>query len=261
MAAILGPALGGLLVAATGAPAAFILNAATFTVSGVALSAMTRRAHVAQPGAETYWETLKGGARTLAQRPAIASLLGAFAVANLFLAPIPVLLPVFSRDVFAAGASGLGMLEGALGVGMIAAALVLVRRGDVRRKVALIALSFALQGVCLALMGLKPHFTGFLVGLFVLGAALSALNIVTIAAFQRAVPAEQLGRFMGLLTAVALGVMPASYALVGVLASRVPPASIFAASGVMLALVGLLLPLLPGVKAFDTGETPVAIEA
>ncbi|HEY9898149.1 MAG TPA: MFS transporter [Pantanalinema sp.] len=259
MAAILGPALGGLLVAATGAPSAFLLNAATFTVSGVALMAMSRRSHVVPPQGESYWETLKGGARTLSERPAIASLLGAFAVANLFLAPIPVLLPVFARDVFRAGASGLGMLEGALGVGMIAAALVLVKRGDVGRKIALIAGSFVLQGACLALMGLMPQFVGFLGGLFILGAALSALNIVTLAAFQRAVPVEQMGRFMGLLTAVVLGVMPASYALVGVLAARVPPSAIFTASGVMLALVGALLPLLPGVRGFETmSEAPAA---
>lgn len=261
MAAILGPALGGLLVAATGAPSAFSLNAVTFAVSAIALGAMSRRARVAPPEGESYWDTLKGGVRTLKERPAIASLLGAFAIANLFLAPIPVLLPVFAKDVFATGASGLGVLEGSLGVGMIAAALVLVRRGDVGRKIALIAGSFALQGVCLALMGLNPQFVGFLGGLFVLGAALSALNIVTIAAFQRAVPADQMGRFMGLLTAVALGIMPASYALVGVLATRVPPSVIFAVSGVMLALVGALLPLLPGVRGFDAPERPAALEA
>lgn len=261
MAAILGPALGGLLVAAAGAPAAFLLNAATFTLSGVALVAMHRRPVTAPPQGESYWDTLKGGVQTLKERPAIASLLGAFAIANLFLAPIPVLLPVFAKDVFSRGASGLGMLEGALGVGMIAAALVLVRQGEVSRKVALIAGSFVLQGVCLALMGLKPQFFGFLGGLFLLGAALSALNIVTIAAFQRAVPAEQMGRFMGLLTAVALGVMPASYALVGVLATRVAPSVIFAVSGIMLALVGALLPMMPGVRGFDGGEQPAPLEA
>ncbi|MNY73323.1 hypothetical protein D3C86_2120940 [compost metagenome] len=64
---------------------------------------------------------------------------------------------------------------------------------------------------------------------------------------------------MGLLTAVVLGVMPASYALVGVLAARVSPSAIFTVSGVMLSLVGALLPLLPGVRGFEAmNEAPAA---
>lgn len=245
---ILGPALGGALVAALGAQAAFGLNAVTFLISALALFAIRHRPGPMPAAGESYWRTLAGGAALLRERPGIASLLAGFAVANLFLAPIPVLLPVFARDVFRAGASGLGMLEGALGAGMILAALVLARRGEVGRKVALITGSFVVQGVMLLGMGLRPSFYGFVVGLAVLGAALSALNIVVVAAFQRSIPGEQLGRFMGLLTAIVLGVMPLAYALVCMLATRVAPERLFWVSGVALALVGLGLFGMPGVR-------------
>lgn len=250
-AGILGPALGGTLVAALGAQAAFGLNALTFVVSTVAMLLVRHRHQPTLADGETYWQTLAGGAAVLRERPAIASLLASFAVANLFLAPIPVLLPIFAKDVFHAGAWGLGVLEGALGLGMVASALVLARRGDVGRKVALIAGSFVLQGGMMVAMGLVPSFYGFAAGLFVLGAALSALNIVVVAAFQRAIPGAQLGRFMGLLTAIVLGVMPLSFALVGTLALSVPPTRLMLASGVLLALVGALLPLMPGVRDFE----------
>lgn len=248
---ILGPALGGALVAAVGAQAAFGLNAVTFLVSALVLLAMRYRPQPRQAAGESYWQTLAGGAAILRERPGIASLLGGFAIANLFLAPIPVLLPVFAKDVFQAGASGLGMLEGALGAGMIVAALVLARRGDVGHKVALISGSFVLQGVMMLAMAARPTYLGFLVGLFVLGAALSALNIVVVAAFQRSIPGEQLGRFMGFLTAIVLGVMPLSFALVGMLATRMPPERILLASGAALALVGLGLFLMPGVRDLE----------
>lgn len=257
-AGILGPAIGGALVAALGAQAAFGLNAVTFLVSAVVLLAMRYRARPSATAGESYWQTLAGGAAILKERPGIASLLGGFAIANLFLAPIPVLLPVFAKDVFQKGASGLGLLEGALGVGMIAAALLLARRGDVKRKVALISGSFVLQGAMLVLMAVRPSFFGFLAGLCVLGAALSALNIVVVAAFQRSIPGEQLGRFMGLLTAIVLGVMPLSFALVGGLATRVSPDRLFLASGVALVLVGVGLFAMPGVREL---EAPKAASA
>lgn len=254
-AGILGPALGGALVAAIGAQAAFGLNALTFLASALLLAAMRYRPGPSAAAGESYWQTLAGGATILKERPGIASLLGGFAVANLFLAPIPVLLPVFAKDVFRSGASGLGVLEGALGVGMVLAALLLARRGDVERKVALITGSFVLQGAMLVLMAVRPNFYGFVVGLAVLGAALSALNIVVVAAFQRSIPGEQLGRFMGLLTAIVLGVMPLSFALVGVLASHVAPERLFLASGAALVLVGLGLFVMPGVRELEGVST------
>lgn len=250
-AGILGPALGGALVAAIGAQAAFGLNALTFLVSALLLLLMRHRSQLVPTAGESYWQTLAGGAAILRDRPAIASLLGSFAIANLFLAPIPVLLPLFAKDVFKAGASGLGMLEGALGAGMILAAVVLARQGDVPRKVVLISGSFVLQGAMMLTMAVRPTFYGFMVGLFVLGAALSALNIVVVAAFQRSIPGEQMGRFMGFLTAIVLGVMPLSFALVGVLAARVPPDRILLASGAALALVGLGLVWMPGVRGLE----------
>ncbi|HEY9856454.1 MAG TPA: MFS transporter [Stenomitos sp.] len=255
-AGILGPALGGALVAALGAQAAFGLNALTFLVSAIVLLAMRHQPGPMPASGESYWQTLAGGAAILRERPGIASLLASFAIANLFLAPIPVLLPVFAKDVFHAGASGLGMLEGTLGAGMIVAALVLARRGDVSRKVALISGSFVLQGAMMLMMALRPSFYGFGVGLAVLGGALSALNIVVVAAFQRSIPGEQLGRFMGLLTAIVLGVMPLSYALVGVLATRVPPERLLLASGMALALVGLGLLGMPGVRDLERHVIP-----
>lgn len=255
-AGILGPALGGLLVAGFGAPAAFGANAASFALSAVLLASMRRQPAPKSLRAESYLDSLRAGLGCLRSRPALTSLLGAFAVANLFLAPIPVLLPVFARSVFACGASGLGYLEGALGCGMVASALFLSRGKDIRHKVALIALSFVVQGGFLAGMGLHPDFNGFLVGLFALGSALSALNVVCLSAFQRAIPGEQLGRFMGLLGAIVLGVMPLSYAAVGLLSARYSAGSLWAVSGALLILVGVFLTMLPGLRGFEAEIAP-----
>lgn len=255
-AAVLGPALGGVLVAALGAPWGFAVNGLSFAISALALARLGSAPRPTGSGGASYLESLREGFEVLRARPAIASLLAAFAIANVFLAPIPVLLPIFARERFHAGAWGLGLLEGALGGGMMLAALVLARRAEVRRKTVLIAGSFALQGLCLAGMGLSPSMGSFAGGLAILGASLSALNVVVLSAFQRAIPQEQLGRFMGLLTSIVLGIMPLSYGLAGMLATRVPPEGILAFSGLMLVAVGLSLPLMPGVSGLEREVGP-----
>lgn len=259
-AAVLGPAVGGLIVATLGATAGFAGNALTFVISGLALMAMQARPAAPAAQAGSFWASVQEGLAMLRSRPAIASLLCAFAVANVFLAPIPVLLPLFARDVFHAGAGGLGLLEGALGGGMLLAALVLTRMREVQHKVALISGSFALQGLCMLGMGLSPALAGFAIALAVLGAALSTLNVVVLAAFQRAIPGEQLGRFMGLLMSIVLGIMPLSYGLAGLLATWIAPGHLMLASGAMLVLVAVGLPWLPGISRFQA-ETALAPEA
>lgn len=242
---ILGPALGGVLVAAFGAHLGFLGNAVTFLVSTLSLAMMSPSPIAPRAGGETYLESLKGGITTLKTRPAIATLLVAFAVCNIFLAPLSVLLPIFASQVFHRGAWGLGILEGALGLGMMVAAFTLAGASRVAAKVPFIGLSMGLQGFAMLAMGMFPSFYGFLPGLFLLGLALGALNIVAITTFQSAIPPEQLGRFMGLLSSVVIGIMPLSFAAAGLLASRFHAAALWIMSGIALAALGASLPFLP----------------
>lgn len=252
--AILGPALGGMLVAAFGSPLGFLGNAVTFLISTVSLALMTPHVSPKASG-EAYLASLKGGVATLKTRPAIATLLAAFAVSNIFLAPLSVLLPVFASQVFHKGAWGLGILEGALGSGMMVAAFALAGAGRVRAKVPFIGLSMGIQGLSLLAMGMFPCFYNFLPGLFLLGLALGALNIVAVTTFQTAIQPELLGRFMGFLSSVVIGIMPLSYAAAGMLAGRFPAADLWIMSGLMLAALGVSLPFLPSLGRLELETT------
>lgn len=250
-AMVLGPALGGVLLAWLGVPAAFLANAVCYLVSGACLLALrlSRRAEAA-PG-ESVWRQLLGGFDVLKESRAVATLLALFAVANFFLVPVTVFLPYYAKEVFRVGAGGLGMLEGAIGAGMIVGAVVLMRRGAVSRRRLVIQAGVAVPGLCLALMGLWERFPAFLGALFLLGAALSVLNVVSMTYFQETVPPAKLGRFMGLLMTLIMALMPLSYAAAGLATLGIEAGAVMLGSGAVLMVLGLCLPLIRALRSLD----------
>ncbi len=259
-ALVFGPALGGALLATIGAPAAFLATAITYGLSSLCMLAfrLERRASAPNaseaPAAPHLLQELVGGFAVLRENRTIATLLGLFAVANFLLVPITVFLPYYAKEVFAVGAGGLGMLEGSIGVGMIVGAVALIRKGDVKRRRRAIQCGLAIPGLALVGMGLWAYFPGFLVALFILGAALSVMNVVSMTYFQENVPPERLGRFMGLLMTIIMALMPLSYAAAGLATLGIPAGSLMTAAGALLLLLGLGLPLLGSLKPLAIGE-------
>ncbi|MFN3429748.1 MAG: MFS transporter, partial [Candidatus Sericytochromatia bacterium] len=74
-AGLLGPALGGAIVAVIGAGGAFGLNALSFLLSAVALIGIAFPPPPAAADRETFAESLRGGFRVLGAQPTIAGLL------------------------------------------------------------------------------------------------------------------------------------------------------------------------------------------
>jgi MFS family permease len=256
-ALVFGPALGGAMLALMGAPAAFLTTASTYAISAVCMLALRLKRRVAAAAPESEGshplKELLGGFSVLREHPAIATLLGLFAVANFLLVPVTVFLPYYAKDVFAVGAGGLGMLEGSIGVGMIVGALALMRSGSVSRRRLAIQCGLVIPGMALGFMGLWPSYGGFLGALLVLGIALSVMNVVSMTFFQENVPPERLGRFMGLLMTLIMALMPLSYGAAGLATLGVPAGSIMTGGGIALVILGLALPLFRSLGPLEEG--------
>jgi MFS family permease len=260
-ALVFGPALGGAMLAMMGAPAAFLTTAVTYALSSFCMLAIRLKRRAPQPPTEATGipqapespvraalTELVGGFAVLKENPAIATLLGLFAVANFLLVPVTVFLPYYAKEVFAVGAGGLGMLEGSIGVGMMIGALALMRSGSVKNRRLAIQCGLAIPGLSLLLMGVWATYPGFLAALLVLGAALSVMNVVSMTFFQENVPPDRLGRFMGLLMTIIMALMPLSYGAAGLASLGVPAGCIMAAGGLALVILGLSLPLFRALK-------------
>lgn len=123
VARAIGPALGGMVIAAAGSGTAFLLNALSFF--GVIL-VLYRWKRPTPERIETgaLWDAVRGGIRYVRQSSVVKSVLirtGAFSVGAIALLA---LLPILARPF---GASGYGLLLGCFGGGALAGATILPR--------------------------------------------------------------------------------------------------------------------------------------
>jgi len=153
---IVGPVLGGVVVAATSAGVALLIDAcgALILLAAVLMSvprAVNDRELRRPASRESGW-------RILRRRPVAARLLVVAFLFNFLYMPIEVALPLYVRGTLGAGASALGLLWGALGVGaFIGAALVNQLRNLPQRHV-LIAI-IGLWAVCPIMLAFSGQLT------------------------------------------------------------------------------------------------------
>jgi DHA3 family macrolide efflux protein-like MFS transporter len=120
-----GPLLGGVLVAATGPDAAYVINAITFLVSAALLTRIPGRLlqAVAAAAGRGYWRDLADGFALIRGSRALLTILAAWNVVMLATAGANVSEVVLAKDALSSGDFGYGLLVGATGVGLAAGSL------------------------------------------------------------------------------------------------------------------------------------------
>jgi MFS family permease len=189
MARAVGPAIGGVVVAAINAGAVFIANAVSFLGVMAVLLRWKRPQQESALGAEHVTHAIETGVRYVRHSPRLRSVLTRTLSFCLFSSALWALLPVVAHDRLGLGSGGYGLLLGAVGVGAVAGAFVLAEaraRWSADRVVAAATLAFALVVVTLA----WSTSTVLVAGALVIGGAswiavLSSLN----ASAQVALPA------------------------------------------------------------------------
>lgn len=192
-ATILGPALGGIIYAASRGPST--VYAVAMVMAIVALSCTLRikteeRARAREPVNLT---TVLAGLRYIwREKVVLGSIsLDLFAV---FLGGAVALLPVYAKEILKTGPWGLGLLRTAPGVGAAAMAIFLAHR-PLRRKAGLtMLLCVGGFGLFTILFGLSHSLVLSLIALFLVGATDMVSVIVRAVLIQVATPDEMRGR-------------------------------------------------------------------
>jgi MFS family permease len=162
---IVGPAIGGLLVAHTGLFVTYLIDAASFIISLVALLMMS---HIPKPEVETDEPILASLTQGLRYAVSRQELVGTYVVdfvAMIFGMP-NALFPAIAQSF--GGAKALGLLYSAPAVGALVVSLLSGSAGRVKRHGAAIAISAVLWGVAIIGFGLS---TNFMLALFFLALA------------------------------------------------------------------------------------------
>jgi MFS family permease len=232
-----GPALGGLLLAATSSGVVFAATAATFLwsallVRGIRAPAAPGRA-VGRRGAAR--EAFAGFGAILGGRD-VRLIVGLYAAQTLLAGALNVLVVVAAIELLQLGTGGVGFLYSAVGIGgLVGVALTFALVGR-RRLAADFGVGIVLWGFALVLVGLWPEPALALLFLGLLGVGNTLVDVAGVTLMQRAVPEEVLARVFGALESVLVGTLAIGALLAPVLIDLL---------GIRTALVvtGALLPL------------------
>ncbi|MBK8026773.1 MAG: MFS transporter [Chloroflexi bacterium] len=177
VSAILGPAIGGFLIALTGGAAAvYIVNAAAgLVLIGAVLTIHIRQAESA-PADESPFQALRGGVRFLRGAPIILGAISLDMFAVLFGGAV-YLLPVFATDILHVDATGLGILRAAPSIGAITMAMFLARRAPFEHAGRTLLWAVAGFGVVTIIFGFSTSFW-LSVAMLALSGALDNISVV-----------------------------------------------------------------------------------
>jgi MFS family permease len=185
-----GLALGGVLAASVGISEALWVNALTFAIGAallVGVPALPPEADRERAG--LYRETREGLSYALRHPVALALVVGlGFGV--MFAAVDDVALVFLALEELGAGALGYGVLASSYGIGMVVAALLLMR-GRTRAAGQIFVLGWLLTGLGGLATGLAPAFAVALVAQTVAGSGNGLDNVAVDTLVQRTVPADE----------------------------------------------------------------------
>jgi MFS family permease len=207
LARVVGPAIAAGLIATVGLAVCFFANAASYLAVIASLVRMDPGISP-EPRTDSIVEALRRGfAFVFGNRwpRALIILIATFSVFGFSFLP---LMPVFARDVLAAGAGGYGALVAAIGVGAAAAAIFLAGLGHRVRRSKLVLGSSLLFGAALLGASRAPEFWSALLLFTITGCVMALNGISANTMLQSEAPDELRGRVMGFYSFVVLGLAP-----------------------------------------------------
>jgi MFS family permease len=251
----IGPALGGVVVGAGGAGSAFALDAASFAISGVVLMRIRPTARRDTGPAGSVLADLRAGWRYVRARSWLWATFASAAVAYLlFMGPVEVLLPYVVKHPLHGGATDLGIVFAAGGLGSVACAMVIGRRGLPRRDITFMYVAWTLATLAVAGYGAAGAMWQLMLASVAFSALETAGTIVWATVKQRHVPRHLLGRVSSLDWLISIGLLPLSFALTGPAAAAFGAQTTLIGAGLLGSVVTGAALLVPGMRAVEGSE-------
>ena len=193
-----------------------------------------------RPPAGAAFAELLGGFRYVLRTPTMRMLLGYNTLVAMFAVTLTVLLPGFAKEVLGTGASQLGLLYSALGVGAVVGSLIVASLPS-RRRGLLLLLSVAFLGVTLLTFAISTWYWLSVAIIVVVGLSQAGYLSISNVLIQAYVDDEYRGRVLSIYM-MEFSLMALGGVVIGLLASAAGPRVAVGTAAV--ALVALSLPTL-----------------
>jgi Transmembrane secretion effector len=260
---LIGPALGGVIVALLGPGKGFLIDAATFAASAVAVALIRkrpkRRVETGRDSPSALRDIKEGFAFVKSEPWLWASIVAAALGLLAFWGPFEVLLPFIVKNNLHEDANAFGLVIAAGGVGAVLGAVVMGQRGVPKHPILVTYLcwsigTFLLLGFAMGRATWQLMITSFfMLGLFSVGI------IVWSTLMHKLVPPGLMGRVSALDFAVSMSLLPLSFALTGPLAELVGIEATLVGAAFFGAAFILVFLLVPGVR--DAERDPRLVPA
>jgi MFS family permease len=235
-----GPALGGLLLAATDAGTVFAATAGAFVWSAaLVLGVESSRAEREDTEVSGILSEALAGFRAILGESRLRLVVALYAAQTLVAGALNVLIVVMALDLLDLGNSGPGFLNAAVGVGGLFGAVLALALVGRQRLAGDFGLGLLLWAVPIALIGVWPHEAPALVLLAVVGIGNTLVDVAALTLLQRAAPDEVLARVFGVIESLLVGAIGLGAILAPVLVSAFGADGALIATGAFLAVLAV----------------------
>ncbi len=260
---VIGPPLGALLLETLpmfGVLSIDVLTAAIAIVSllFIAIPRPEQPAVLDPLSARLLLEDTKEGFRYVSAWTGLLYLLIMAALVNFLLSPTNSLLPLLVTKHFQGGVWQLGLMQSALGVGMVAGGLVMGAWGGTRRKIYTVLFALLGMAVAMLLLGAAPA-SGLLIGiaaLFLSGFMNPIANSATFAILQDRVSPEKQGRVFSLVSSISAAMIPLSMLVAGPTAEKMGILVWYWIAGIGCALMVFTAFAIPAIMSLEQQSPP-----
>jgi MFS family permease len=222
LARIAGPAVAGVLIAASGEGSCFLIDGLSFFAVLLALMAMRLAPRPARPPRTTSaGAEFKAGWSYVSGSLPIRTLMILLGAVGLLAVPYSVLIPIFAGQILGGGPNMLGLLMTASGAGALLAAVWLASLRSIERLSRGLAASTFGFGVSLIVFAASRWPWLSALSLFASGVAFMLLFAASNTILQTIVDEDKRGRVMSFMMLAILGTAPVGSLLVGDVASRI----------------------------------------
>jgi MFS family permease len=260
-AIFVGPALAGFLLAVTSTGVVFAVNTAMLAIASVFVARIHAPQVEQKPEIEasTIVSEALVGFRVVGRKGPLRVLTLLLAAETLVLGAFEVYIVVIAFQLLDHGASGVGLLNSAMGVGALLGGLVALSLTGAKRLSPPFAVGVALVGAPLIFLGIWTSLGLAMVLLGIVGIGNTVLDVACFTLVQRAVPDDILARVFGVLQMILYGALSLGALLAPVLDSALGIENALIATGAALVvLVALFWPSLAKIDA--SAIAPEALE-
>ncbi len=253
---IVGPAIAGLIIAASDLTLAFAINAVTFGVIAIVLFTLPpglpgKPSGGVDPGAELEAEALGAEAgpspaeagvraRLLVIRRPLIGMLTLDTVAGFMFGGLSVITVLIAVDQLNAGEAGTGYLNAAVGVGGVLGAIgsgAILARRNLAPAMLVGALGLTIGFIVL---GFSTQMVPALIAMGIIAAGSLVADIVSTTVFQRIVEDDLRGRVLGGMQTLQTGTYAAGALMLPILFSVLGPQVVLPIGGVVILVAGLV---------------------